>query len=249
MRFCSELVLACQDICHSMGLPYAKWASSISTASVLKLAPQVLEHDQYILVSGPPLDLVVPDLQLLTVPTECDFLLPVLATRATMLIRSPGPYRVPQNGADFQAAASILMARRLPVFDAYRSKLAPLMKSLVFDYPTVGGVLSVLNQLAPISRFPFSMCNVDGTWRFLPQAPIEYMIDAPEGSPMHTYVAYKVAAMAMRGIQKNVIREGPRYYARFLGDICVAIEDQHKTEVLSILSAGPIPDVPTAFSN
>jgi len=250
-----DVLRTCAEICQSFGKPTMKWLSlDIPQSFVDKLNAMPVPSDQYVLILSNSRRRTLLD-QFRAEPGLQDFsfllvdvhapshLAPLLSLLCSALLIDGSI-----DGMELQTlmSAHYASARGCPVLrsnaDDEDDTLIHVNISHVLPpgVPVASSVKDVLAAAIPTSRFPFHVdTEVNGNWHWQPEAPGDFLISAPEGSPRHQLAVSRVLTLVASGLNDKVLMTGTRYYAIFVGDLCTAIQDAQGNTVVSVLRFRP----------
>lgn len=202
------------------------------------------DHDRFVLIFShldEPTDFEnLPDFRSIFIGPSTPIMIgPLLSMLASVVV-----VHEDITGLEFQVqqAMQIAASRNIPVIDvgsAFEDVSLPFLECHVTHrIASFADLAPAMSDLAPTSKFPFSMTPEDsgsGNWQFNPAAPMDFVTDAPPGTPRHQVVLNRMFMMIRRGQETHKIIAGDRYFACFVGDLCVAIEDSSHRTLVSML--------------
>lgn len=211
------------------------------------LRTQEIDNDRFLLVFSAnsidePSEIlpVIPGFTLILVnPYTPVSLGPLLALLASAVVLHESIYSLESQ---VLTAVNIAAARNIPVInigDPFEDTPTPFIDChITHRINTVDELTSVLRDLVPSSRFPFTIeAQPDNTWQFKPLAPFDFLTDAPLGTPRFHHVTGQVFRMVGRAKEKGRILPNTRYYACLVGDMCVSIEGEDGKRVATMIAS------------
>lgn len=127
--------------------------------------------------------------------------------------------------------------RGIPVFHVGNEEPLQSVLTLYVTHsePDVRTALATLQEMMPVSKFPFTLLSDPGGGSTLsPLAPIELLCEHPVGSPLQQLALSRCVTFFRNCDAVRPIKRGNRYFVLLYGDVCMGLMDDNGNLVFRV---------------